>query len=128
MARHADSKQEYFSYHRDLIETEFPDIIVCESYDLFGHKAKQQSGSDLGTAQLVGYIMMIAYDMKIKFVLQSPSQKTRVADPILVKEGVFEKRGNKYYCQGELTNMHMRDSIRHGIFFHRYNKEWKNDN
>jgi hypothetical protein len=113
-------KQEYFSAHDDLILNHYPDIIVIESYKLFGHKAKQQSGSNLETPQLIGFIEMVAFRLNIKVVFQDPSQKIRVADDILTRMGVFEKKGNKYYCQGKQTNLHMRDAIRHGIFYIRY--------
>jgi hypothetical protein len=114
------TKEDYFQAHETKILAVNPDIIVCESFKLFGHKAKQQSGSSLKTAQLVGYIEMIAFKNNIEFVLQDPSQKVRVADDILTRMGVFEKKGNKYYCQGKQTNLHMRDAIRHGIFYIRY--------
>jgi RNase H-fold protein (predicted Holliday junction resolvase) len=113
-------KQEYFSAHQDLIEEASPNIIIIESYKLFGHKAKQQSGSNLETPQLIGFIEMVAFRLNIKVVFQDPSQKVRVADDILTRMGVFEKKGNKYYCQGKQTNLHMRDAIRHGIFYIRY--------
>lgn len=102
------------------------DVVVCESYRLFAHKAKEQSWSQLETPQLIGYLRMICWHKGIAFIFQDPSDKTRVADPILVREGVFEKRGNNYYCNGKKTNLHMRDAIRHGIFYHRYRKGKEN--
>jgi hypothetical protein len=115
-----DSKEAYFQAHEDLILQHYPDIIVCESYRLFGNKAKQQSGSLLETPMLIGYMQMVAYKFRIQWVTQDPSTKARVADDILTRMGVFEKKGNKYYCQGKQTNIHMRDAIRHGIFYIRY--------
>lgn len=114
------NKLYYFESHEWLIKEHKPDIIVIESYKLFGHKAKQQSGSSLETPQLIGFIEMVAFKNKIDLFFQDPSNKIRVADDILTRMGVFEKKGNKYYCQGKITNLHMRDSIRHGIFYIRY--------
>lgn len=113
-------KQEYFSAHQDLIEETMPNVIVIESYKLFGHKAKQQSGSSLETPQLIGFIEMVAFQHNIPVVFQDPSSKVRVADDILTRMGVFEKKGRSYYCQGHKTSLHERDSIRHGIFYIRY--------
>jgi hypothetical protein len=114
------NQEQYWKHHDYLIVDEAPDIVLCESYRLFGHKAKSQSWSSLETPQLIGFIRMMCWISDIKFEMQNPSDKVRVADDQLVKLGFFEKRGSKYYCQGRLTNLHQRDSIRHGIFYLRY--------
>jgi hypothetical protein len=97
-----------------------PDVIVCENYQLFENKAKSQSWSHLETPQLIGYLRMWAWHERIRWVEQRPSDKVRVADPILVRMGVLEQKGSRYRCMGKSTNLHMRDAIRHGIFFHRF--------
>jgi hypothetical protein len=102
-----------------------PNKIVCESYKLQPGKAMAQSHSSLETSQLIGYIRMTAWGHdygEISFVLQDPACKTRVADPILERMGIIEKRGNRYYCQDKLTNDHQRDAIRHGVYWHKYGK------
>lgn len=96
------------------------DVIVCENFHLFPHKAKQQSFSTMETSQLIGAIKMQAYDNNHTVIFQSPSCKARVTDDILVKEKVFEKRGSLIYVNGKRTNLHERDAIRHGIYFLRY--------
>jgi hypothetical protein len=113
----------YWAEHEALIAIQQPNIIVCESFRLFAHKAKAQTNSQMETPQLIGYLRMTCWKRRIKFVFQSPSDKVRVADPILVKMGVFELKGNKHYCNGKPTNLHIRDAIRHGVFFHKYRKE-----
>jgi hypothetical protein len=65
---------------------------------------------------------MACWTSGIKFEMQNPSDKVRVADDQLVKLGFFEKRGSKYYCMGRLTNLHARDAIRHGIYYMRYGR------
>lgn len=101
-----------------------PDIVVCEGYRLYaGARGKAQINSSMETPQLIGYLRMVCYEKGIKFIEQPPSDKARVSDDILTREGIFEKKGNRYYCLGKPTNLHMRDAIRHGIFFYRYNKE-----
>lgn len=96
------------------------DVIVCESYNLFHHKAVQQSGSALMTPQLIGFLRMQAFYEGIKFVFQDPKDKTRFSDDVLTSMGVFTKLNNRYYCQGKLTNLHQRDAIRHGYFYLKY--------
>lgn len=98
-------------------------MIVIESYKLFGHKAKEQTGSSLETPQLIGYMEMVAYEFKIPVVFQDPSTKQRHADDILVKTNVITKSGIRYYYKGELTNMHKRDSLRHYLYFIKFGRK-----
>lgn len=104
-----------------------PKLIVCESYKLFAHKAKQQSGSTLDTPQLIGALRMECYRFGIPIIFQDPKDKVRVTDEILVHMGVLEQSaGGRYKALGRQTVIHSRDAIRHGVYFHRYNKEYKN--
>lgn len=117
------TQEEYFLAHEDLILSKKPDLIVCEGYRLYaGARGKAQINSTLDTPQLIGFLRMLAFKAKIPFVLQPPSDKVRVADPQLVKMGVFTRSGNKHYCMGQSTNLHMRDAIRHGIYYFRFGK------
>lgn len=118
-----DCFQAYWFAHRNLIEEQFPDVCVIESYRLFGHKSKEQIGSSLETPQLIGYIQMVCYELRIPTFLQDPTTKQRHADDILVKTNIIEKRGNKLYYRGELTNLHMRDALRHELFFKKFNQK-----
>jgi hypothetical protein len=117
------SRQAYWAAHRDLIEQTFPDVCVIETYKLFGHKSKEQIGSQLETPQLIGYMEMVCYDWKIPVVYQDPSTKQRHADDILVKTGVIDKRGKSYYYKGILTNLHKRDALRHNLFYCKYGRK-----
>jgi hypothetical protein len=94
--------------------------VVCESYKLQPSKSRAQSYSSLETPQLIGYLRMRAVGFWVKWVFQDPKDKIRVADEQLVHLGVLEKRGNRHYCLGKPTNDHMRDAVRHGIFYFRY--------
>lgn len=105
-----------------LIRDAQPDEVVIEDYRLFGHKAKQQSWSALETPQLIGFMRMYCFEYSIPVIFQSPKDKVRVADPQLERLGVIEKSGNTYYCLDKPTNLHQRDAIRHGVFYHRYRK------
>lgn len=115
-----DKIEEY--WHAIALQVSKADLVVCESYRLFAGKAKAQSNSLMETPQLIGYLRMWAWHRGIPFVFQDPKDKARVSDPILVRQGVFEKKGNKHYCMGKSTNLHMRDAIRHGIYFLKYGK------
>lgn len=98
------------------------DVIVCESYRLFGHKAKEQTGSSMETAQLIGYLRMQAWDWGVPFVLQDPSIKVRFSDDVLVETGFAELRGGKHYVKENPSSIHERDAIRHGLYYLKYGK------
>lgn len=116
------TQEEYWAAHADLINKLHPDLIVCESYNLQGNKALAQTGSSLDTPQLIGYLRMTAWHDQRQWVMQNPQDKQRVTDPILVRMGVFEKRGNKHYCNNRPTIIHQRDAIRHGIYYFNWGK------
>lgn len=94
--------------------------VICESYRLQPGKAKQQSWSSLETPQLIGCMRMTAWEKAYPFILQDPAIKARFSDEVLVELGIAEKRGQYYYIQGRQTNGHMRDAIRHGLYYLRY--------
>lgn len=125
-----ESTERYWYAHKELMDEldihylRF-DKIVCESYRLQSGKALQQSWSSMETSQLIGFLRMDAWDRDVDWIFQDPKDKVSVADPILVRLGVFELKGGKHYCQGKPTNLHMRDAIRHGIFYFKHNKELK---
>lgn len=118
-----NSREAYWFAHRELFEKTFPDVLVIESYRLFGHKAKEQSGSSLETPMLIGYLQMVAYEFNVPVVFQDPSRKSRFADDILVKLGIIEKKGNKYFFKGEMTNLHQRDALRHDLIYYKYGRD-----
>lgn len=118
-----DSQERYFAEVASLLDYTRLHRIICESYKLFGHKAKQQSGSSLDTPQLIGYLRMCAWHLEISFIFQDPKDKVRVTDPILVHMGILEQSaGGRYKALGRQTIIHERDAIRHGVFYHRYKK------
>lgn len=117
-----ENQEDYWRRHLKVLLGRLPDVVVCESYKLQAGKAMAQSWSTLDTPQLIGCIRMTCYDYKIPIEFQNPSDKVRVADPQLVHMRVIEKKGRSYTCNGKPTNLHMRDAIRHGIFWHRYGR------
>jgi hypothetical protein len=69
---------------------------------------------------------MVCYELNIPVFLQDPSTKQRHADDILVKTGVIERKGNKHYYKGELTNLHQRDALRHDLYRKKVRRMKKN--
>lgn len=116
------TQEEYWAKHRDLIEMEYPETVLIESYKLFEHKAQSQSWSTLDTPALIGFLRMVCHDLLTPVVFQDPAQKAGVNDARLEKLGYLEKRGRSYYINNILTIIHERDSIRHGIYYYRYGK------
>ena len=121
-AENYDCIEQYFKSVFDLFWLQDADTVICESYRLYGGaRGKAQINSSLETPQLIGYLRMKAWEnMNRKFILQPPSDKAPVNDERLVKAGVFEKRGTRHYCLGRPTNLHMRDAIRHGVYYYRF--------
>lgn len=118
-----NSIERYFQEVGRLIPDNKVDLVICEGYRLYGGaRGKAQINSSLETPQLIGYLRMACWEDKIPFILQPPSDKKPVDDTRLVRAGVFEKKGNKHYCMGRSTNLHMRDAIRHGIYYYRFGK------
>lgn len=118
-----ESAEAYWDRHLTYIHNIKPDVVVCESFNLQPSKAKQQSWSALETPQLIGLLRWYCWSNNIKMVLQKPLIKQRFTDDVLEYMGYAEKRGGMYYIKGEKTNLHMRDSIRHGLYYMRYGKD-----
>jgi len=110
---------------RSVYQKDMDMQLVCESYKLQASKAMAQSWSTLETPQLIGVIRYYCGDFGIPIHFQDPSCKIRFSDEILVKQGIIEKRNKLYYCQDKKTNDHMRDAIRHGLYYTKYKGESK---
>lgn len=98
------------------------DAVVYETYRLRAGKAMEQSWSQLETPQLIGIIRWYCWSKNIHCFGQDPTLKERFKDSVLVATNYAEKRPGGLYIDGKRTNMHMRDAIRHGLYFHRYGK------
>jgi hypothetical protein len=113
----------YWSAHAQLIHNLKPTVVVYETYRLRAGKAMEQSWSQLETPQLIGVIRYAAFRYGSDCVGQDPSLKERFKDHILIHLGIAEKSdGGRMYIMGRQTNVHMRDAIRHGLYFHRFGK------
>jgi hypothetical protein len=118
------SAEEYWAAHEDYILQEWPDHVVMEGYKLYNHKgmsAKTQANSDLETPQLLGVLKMTCYRLKIPYTIQYAADvKTRWSEDVLVRLGILEKKGTKYYWNGESTVTHKRDALKHALHWTRY--------
>jgi len=120
-ARHYDSEEEYWDAVAQHIRVIKPDHVVIEGFRLYNHKKNEQVNSQLQTSQLIGFLKMVCYELGIPVTIQYASDvKTRWSDDVLVRTGVLTKKGNRLYWKNQATNTHKRDSIRHGLHFHRY--------
>jgi hypothetical protein len=118
---------QYWMAHVTLLQREFPDHVTIEGYKLYNHKGKSasmQANSELETPQLIGILKHWCYSLDIPYNVQFASEvKTRWSEDVLVRLGILEQKGNRYYWNGELTNTHKRDSLKHSNHFWRYKHE-----
>lgn len=130
-ASNFQTAEAYWSAHLDQINFYQPEFVVLEGYRLYHHKgmsASSQANSELETPQLIGCIRLFCYTHKIPLAIQSAAQvKSRWNDNVLSHLGILEKQGRSYTFNGERTNTHKRDAIRHGMHFIRYTLK-KEDN
>lgn len=126
-AKGFETRVDYWKEHIEIIQHEKPEVVVCEDFVLYGHKAKQQTGSQMETSQLIGYIEMKCVELGIPFVKQRATIKIRFSDDILVLKGYIQKGQNRYLWNGQSVNLHIRDSIRHAVYFWKYGREKLNE-
>jgi hypothetical protein len=84
-----------------------PDVIVYESYRVYGWKTDEHSFSDIPTLQVIGCLKTLCVQRKIAYHDQSAQQaKQFVTDEKLERWG-FYREGLR----------HSRDAMRHGCYF-----------
>lgn len=100
------------------------DHIVIEGYKLYNHagqSARTQTHSTLQTSQLIGAIRMQAWMSGIPYHIQYAVEvKNRWSDKILQAKGYLDEK-NKF--DGNSTNTHKRDALRHLVHFEKYRLE-----
>lgn len=124
------SAEEYWNGIINKIRQYEPDQLVFEGYRLYNNKkiaASAQANSELETPQLIGAIKLYCHIKSIPYHIQFATEvKTRWSDHVLVKKGIIESRNGRFYFNGEMTNDHKRDALRHGLHYWRYNREHSN--
>lgn len=110
---------EYWDAIIGTIADSMADYVVVEHYVLYNHKALQQSYSELETSQLLGAIKYACSTFLMPVTLQKASEaKGRFPDRVLQAKGYLDEK-NRY--KGKATNPHKRDSLRHWLYFEKYN-------
>ena len=121
--RAEDFKQveEYWHEHVELIHRCNPTHVVIEGYRLYNHRgqaASSQANSMLETPQLIGLIKYYCWVTEIDLTIQYATQvKSRCSDDVLQNMGILDSY-NRF--NGERTNNHKRDALRHLLHFERY--------
>lgn len=97
--------------------------IIIESFQI------RTNGFLLGkmpeTIMFIGALVWELEHLKVNYTFQTPSQaKSRFKDDMLSRYiPNFEKRSNgRYYFNDKQTNDHVRDALKHLLYFNKYNK------
>lgn len=124
-AKEFSCAEEYWQDHIHLILQLHPDEMVMEGYKLYNHagqEANKQSNSELETPQLIGCIKLLCYQYDIPLKVQWASQaKGRWTDKVLKAKGILTS-DNRLAYNGQKTNAHKRDAIRHWMHYYRYGR------
>jgi hypothetical protein len=91
----------------EVIRNTRPDIIVCEDYKVYAHKAAEHVGSKVPTIQVIGAIRLTAEQLGIPIHFQMAYQaKGFCKDDKLTAWGLYLVR-----------QRHANDAIRHGCYY-----------
>lgn len=107
LARTGQRRIKSFRDFEVLIQNVAPDVIVCENYKVYAHKAAEHIGSEVVTVQYIGAIKLIAQQRGIPVVLQMASQAKGFATD-------QKLRGWSLY---QTNKRHANDAIRHACYY-----------
>lgn len=85
-------------------------VVIVESFQLFQHKAVQQSGSKMKASQIFGMLKMYAKKIGAEFVEQPPTIKA------------FAEKQTKLVPKGAHINSHRVDAFNHCYYYFIKNK------
>lgn len=99
-------------------------IVIIESFII------RTTGFLMGqmpeTIQLIGMLRYYLEKLGYTYVFQAPTlAKSRFRDmalPRYVPGFTYDKDANRYYLNGNMTNDHMRDALKHLLYFKKYGK------
>jgi len=94
--------------------------FVVEDFQLQNRKALQQSGESMATPRLLGILEDTLNNLhcnfdNITYSFQLPSIKSRFPDRLMREQGYLDRFPK--------TNDHMRDALKHVLYFNRYGRE-----
>lgn len=122
-ARDFSKAEEYWNHILVTIKEANVDAVVMEGFRLYRSKTETQINSQFETPQLIGTIRHFCYMVDIPLHIQYATEVMgRWKDDILVNTGHLSKRGKQLLWNGEATNDHKRDALRHALHFWRYNR------
>ena len=97
------------------------DVIVCENFRLYQHKAQAQVHSELETPRIIGALEYCAWLKQMPLYFQmAVDVKKRFSDEIMLENNILQKHKNALYFNFIKTNDHIRDAMRHYYYFVRY--------
>lgn len=121
LAENFSTKFDYWNAIISLPKHLGVDMVVIEDFLLYESRAKSQINSRFETPKIIGLLEYNLWTDKKEYTLQrAVDVKNRWTDDILVRNGVIQKKGNKYYAGGVLISGHIRDAIRHGMHYITY--------
>jgi hypothetical protein len=120
------SRMEYWETIMDLIYTR-PDIIICEDFVLYAHKANEQIWDPMETPRLIGAMEYISHSLNdIPFILQKALIKNRWSNKILVHKNIIKPYGKTAAFTlpdgDRRLSGHELDALRHLIHAITFNK------
>lgn len=117
-AKDYESRYLYWSsMARKFVGVINPDFVVIEDYRLYNTRAmgaQTQSFSLMETPRFIGYLEMRFIEERcIHPIFQMAKDTKPYEDDIMIKLGIFEKKGKLIYYNGVKTNDHERMAIKH---------------
>lgn len=123
-ASHYSSRHEYwkaiasFIVSRITLDTH----VIIESFMI--RNVGYVIGKMPETIQLIGYLSFILEEYGIPYTFQTPSQaKSRFKDtmlPTFIPN--LTHKSNRYYLNNKIINDHVRDALKHLLYFNTYKK------
>lgn len=123
-ASHYSSRHEYWK----AIASSIVSRITLDTYVIIESFMIRNVGYVIGkmpeTIQLIGYLSFILEEYGIPYTFQTPSQaKSRFKDtmlPTFIPN--LTHKSNRYYLNNKIINDHVRDALKHLLYFNTYKK------
>ena len=123
-ANHYSSRHEYWK----AIASSIVSRITLDTHVIIEAFMIRNVGYVIGkmpeTIQLIGYLSFILEEYGIPYTFQTPSQaKSRFKDtmlPTFIPN--LTHKSNRYYLNNKIINDHVRDALKHLLYFNTYKK------